>query len=461
MATVTNTDLHLAKPVPPVNKADAARDAVDEIFAEMGSVTKRPHPNSAVRTVRSRPACERGTRFQLEPRTSQRRREPQEPIHVHQVVRGLCVAPMLVGLTMLAMPALFSYSWSPLRDTEVGKSATSMMRTSNNVQTTPIQDMRVGERTAGTNPICEQVAGLTPNPETWRKLDLFMTKESGLGLWIELLRPLEWIEAVGAAEGETVYLDLAEFGAEGKANVTYLGPCPPVQPGNGPIVTGTFKHQADENTEVVDLRLDGQKEPTGVTSNHPYWSVDRQSFVEVGKLRQGEQVDTLEGTRRVVSITPIKYTDFLYNMETTEHVYRVGSLGTLVHNTCILDFVCLKRARQLADNIDANRIFKLTDDELDLVGHIRNKKPNLQVFRTNQRDKLGDFLLIDRSNASKPMAFLVDLKSGGGGAGSQLSNWKAVASVFDDIDEGLIFRFSGTADELMEVLSRGRAAFPQ
>ncbi len=33
--------------------------------------------------------------------------------------------------------------------------------------------------------------------------------------------------------------------------------------------------------------------------------------------------------KHVVSITPIEHTDFLYNFETTEHVYRVRSLGTL------------------------------------------------------------------------------------------------------------------------------------
>jgi len=82
--------------------------------------------------------------------------------------------------------------------------------------------------------------------------------------------------------------------------------------------------------------LEGQEEPTGVTSNHPYWSVDRDDFVEVGELRPDERVNTEYGTRRVLSITPIAYTGFLYNMETTEHVYRVGSLGTLVHNSCAL-----------------------------------------------------------------------------------------------------------------------------
>jgi hypothetical protein len=115
----------------------------------------------------------------------------------------------------------------------------------------------------------------------------------------------------------------------------------------------------------------------------------------------------------------------------------------------------------LADDVTGNRFFKLTADELALVNRVRAGKPNIQIFRTNQRAGLGDFLLIDRSNPRSPMAFLVDLKSGGGSAGNQLSNWRSVSRVFDDINEKLIFRFSGSQDELMTVLSRGRAAFPQ
>mgnify|MGYP002623110085 FL=1 len=48
-------------------------------------------------------------------------------------------------------------------------------------------------------------------------------------------------------------------------------------------------------------------------------------------------VDTELGSRRVASVE--FWTGFeglLYNLETTEHVFRVGSLGSLVHNACDL-----------------------------------------------------------------------------------------------------------------------------
>jgi hypothetical protein len=201
--------------------------------------------------------------------------------------------------------------------------------------TKAIQDVCLGEKTLGTNPLTEERERTLPDPdpETWRELHFHMTKANGLSLWIELLRSLEWIEAVGAAEGGSIYLELPEMGAVGQAEITHLGPCPDIQSGEGNVVTGKFTHEADGN--VVELLLADQPEPTRVTDNHSYWSEDRQAFVPVGKLRPDERVRTLRGTTTVVSVTPIDYQGFLYNLETHgEHVYMVGSLGTLVHNNC-------------------------------------------------------------------------------------------------------------------------------
>ena len=54
--------------------------------------------------------------------------------------------------------------------------------------------------------------------------------------------------------------------------------------------------------------------------------------MSVGELRQGERVDTEFGQRKIASITAQAYRGVLYNFETTEHVYRIGTIGTLVHN---------------------------------------------------------------------------------------------------------------------------------
>ena len=203
------------------------------------------------------------------------------------------------------------------------------------LQVKPIREIQLGERIQGRNPLREQVEDFEPDPATWRDIHLQMRKSAGGALTIELLRPMEWIEAYGAQPGSTVHLDLHEMGAVGDATVIAINPCPPIQTGVGTVVTGKFVHQCAPGTGLVYLRIEGQSEPTGVTDNHPYWSVDRQDFVPVGELRVGELVETEFGAKRVQSVE--FWTGFeglLYNLETTEHVFRVGSVGTLVHNGC-------------------------------------------------------------------------------------------------------------------------------
>jgi hypothetical protein len=199
-----------------------------------------------------------------------------------------------------------------------------------------IESIRVGQRVVGQNPLREQVEAWKPDSETWRKVDLHMRNESGASLWITLIRPDWWVESQVANVGSHIYLELPEMGALGHAEVLEVGPCPEMSPGDSdPVVTGTFKHEVDKNSKVVKLRLEGQTEPTGVTDNHPYWSVDRQEFIPAGELRLGEAVNTVGGITRVASVEAYAYTGFVYNLETTEHVYRVGSLGSLVHNSCV------------------------------------------------------------------------------------------------------------------------------
>jgi hypothetical protein len=199
-----------------------------------------------------------------------------------------------------------------------------------------IEDVRLGERVVGRNPIRAQADLVDPDPSTWRAISLHMAKPTGRSLWIELLRPVEWIEEHQASIGSTIFVDLHEMGAVGDAEVLAIGPCPEIQPGEGATVTGTFKHEVDADSRVIQLQIEDQPEPTTVTANHPYWSVDRQDFVPAGELRNGETVDTQQGLQHVAATTEIAYSGYLHNLETTEHVFRVGSFGTLVHNSCAL-----------------------------------------------------------------------------------------------------------------------------
>lgn len=198
---------------------------------------------------------------------------------------------------------------------------------------TPIEQIALGQRVAGRNPeVSEQERAdfLQVDPETWRLVRLELTKPDGSLLRVGLLRPEQWLLEQDARIGGRVFLDLNELGAVGWAEVVGVGPCPAVVGDQaGGVVTGTFEHLSGE---VLDLQLSGV-EPIGVTASHPFWSSDRHEFVPAGQLRVGERVVGLSGLHAVESIRPRDGPTPVYNLEVNgEHVYRVASVGVLVHN---------------------------------------------------------------------------------------------------------------------------------
>jgi hypothetical protein len=199
--------------------------------------------------------------------------------------------------------------------------------------------VEVGDRAAGRNPLREQVYSNAPEPEpgTWRKLVLRMKKASGRELRVNLLRPLAWIEETKAKAGSTFFLNLPEMGAVGDAHVDAIEPCPPIKRGHGNVVTGTFHHEADPDTKILQVEFSDGAILTGVTDNHPFWSEDRQDFVRVGELKKGDRVRVHDGIAAVTSVSCrlARPGEMLCNLEIqNEHVYQVGTTGILVHNSC-------------------------------------------------------------------------------------------------------------------------------
>ncbi len=235
------------------------------------------------------------------------------------------------------------------------------------LRTVPIRDLHPGMRVLAENP--ELTGDRLPDAEVtaadWRLVQLQMQKPDGGLLDIELLRPVEWLLAetllrieseddlsqllprpltVAVADapladvllGRTIELDLPELGAQGPATVRAIRPCPEVETANHAgrrLITGTFHHSAGN---VLKLEIEDAAGPIGVTSNHPFWSADRQAFVEAGQLQVGEQLQQADGTLvQVTRITPHTGPPVeVYNLEVdAEHVYHVGAGGVLVHNT--------------------------------------------------------------------------------------------------------------------------------
>ncbi len=94
-----------------------------------------------------------------------------------------------------------------------------------------------------------------------------------------------------------------------------------------PNITALNGHASDYRSQATDT--------IGTTSNHPFWSVDRQAYVQAGLLRIGERLHTYSGdTKRVISKLARPGPQPVYNLEVfAEHVYYVGRDGVLVHNT--------------------------------------------------------------------------------------------------------------------------------
>ncbi|WP_232097322.1 polymorphic toxin-type HINT domain-containing protein, partial [Gimesia maris] len=227
-------------------------------------------------------------------------------------------------------------------DTEILPSAQAAMSpavTPPWVVTTPIQQMRPGMRIVGRNPLRNQSeATIDPMPAGWRLVSVQMRKEDGTYFEAELLRPLSWIYRHHAQPGAVIQLNMPELHVVGAAEVLSISDCPPIDPGDGPVVISTFKNVSHN---VLNIYVEGETEPIGVTAGHPIWSEDRQDFVHSEKQQPGERLRSAVGrTVRITSIEIRAGPEPVYNLEVAgEHVYSVTDSGLLVHNVSDCDLV--------------------------------------------------------------------------------------------------------------------------
>jgi hypothetical protein len=131
-------------------------------------------------------------------------------------------------------------------------------------------------------------------------------------------------------------MNLPELDVSGLAMVTSIDDCPPIADGEGSVVTARFVTREVHIVASVDvLGADGSVETITGTTIHPIWSVDRQEWVPLGELVEGETLQGQNGLAVILSVTLSRVTQPVYNIEVHgEHVYQVGNVGLLVHNTC-------------------------------------------------------------------------------------------------------------------------------
>jgi hypothetical protein len=261
------------------------------------------------------------------------------------------------------------------------------------LKTRPIEQFRVCQRVLGRNPNREEVEEIEePDPKTWKMLEIELVKPSGKMLQATMVLSPEQFEEEYEAKTGTIELDRPELGAEGTARVLRISPCPTIEPGPGHVVTATFKHQPEG--ELLTVTVAGEE--IGCTANHPFWSEDRQEFVEAGALREGERVLTrLEGIAAVASIKPRPSTNLVYNLEVQgEHVYEVSSRGVLVHNnyadTFLARLLSGKRILDLTNTAWRQTKFR-TGSEIIYILRDRNIRELLKVGKTTADRFIGRF----------------------------------------------------------------------
>ncbi len=219
-----------------------------------------------------------------------------------------------------------------------------------------------------------------------------------------------------------VELDLPELAISGPAVVQDIRNAPFIESGEGSVVTATFRHEGGNVIDLVVSKPDEDEGQTrlvaasapartttdlltssavdsqviGTTSNHPFWSVDRQEYVQAGTLQVGERLQSYEGgTFAVLNKLPKEGPQTVYNLEVYgEHVYYVGEDGLLVHNS--------KSYAQIAAQHSGGHI----GSHYDSTGR--------KVARTSLSGMAGDHVLPKQAIAEAMSAAGVSLKSKAG-----------------------------------------------
>jgi len=194
----------------------------------------------------------------------------------------------------------------------------------------PIEEVGLGDRVLTAEAGGAQESGTAVmDPASWRAYALRMTR-------VDLLRPAGWEQ--GMAQGpdgrRTIHLELPEMGVSGEAEVLAVSPCPPLEPGVGRVVTGTFRKERNHGLRALHVSVAGEVSCLRVTSGHPVWSVTRGAWIGAGELVQGEALAAWRGESVAVLANLPEADTATWNLEVeNEHVYRVGPAGILVHNT--------------------------------------------------------------------------------------------------------------------------------
>ena len=169
----------------------------------------------------------------------------------------------------------------------------------------------------------DKTGGLSPG----FLLSITVERSDGGIVDAEIIRPRSWILESGLCAGRMLPLNLPELEVSGLALVTAIDDCPPIACGEGSVVTARFVTREVHVVASVDvLGADGTVETITGTTIHPVWSVDRQSWVPLAELADGETLQGLDGLAAVLGVSLSRVSQPVYNIEVHgEHVCQFES----------------------------------------------------------------------------------------------------------------------------------------
>ena len=207
-----------------------------------------------------------------------------------------------------------------------------------------IEDIHVGQRVATDGGVANSADGKTEaadpnatnvNRNTWREVTVTA------GDWeVQTLEPLSWIQAQHVSLQHPFLLsaitDVAEMGVSAGlvGTVDSISACPQIQGGPGRVVLTTVTHLNDYVFNLTLKNASGETETLGVTGYHRFYD-ETNGWTQTQNLQIGETLRGDHGDLTVVGLTRDVGAYRVYNITVeADHVYYVGELQTLTHNTC-------------------------------------------------------------------------------------------------------------------------------
>ena len=200
----------------------------------------------------------------------------------------------------------------------------------------PIEQVPIGARVPTKNPRPWEYDDSLPDPVQceWSKISITLHRNEGGIVDAELIRPRSWMKQHGIRTNLMLPINIPELEVTGLAFVTSIDECPEIAMGDGSVITGRFlTRQVNTIIRAEILGPDGSIETIEGTPVHPIWSIDRNNWVALGELHEGEILRSSGGSAIIISISMLQTAVAVYNVEVHgEHVYAVGFCGLLVHN---------------------------------------------------------------------------------------------------------------------------------